>query len=157
MPSITVFKGKNGKLAGFGEKGSRAYAKFRRTLADLESGQTLTFSFKIPRSPVHHRYFFWKLGGLFKRQEKFTDDKWLREWLTMGAGFCDMMPGADGVLMMMPRSLNFDDMDEAEFVELHRQINDFMWTERAQAFLWPHLTPARRHDVVQQWHEDFDK
>jgi hypothetical protein len=155
MPSITVFRGDDGKLAGFGEKGGRAMAKFKRTVDSLEAGQTLTFSFKLPRSPVHHRFFFWKINGLFKRQEKFVDDKWMRDWLTMGAGFCDLMAGADGAPMMMPRSLNFDDMDEAEFVELHRQINDYLWTDRAQAFLWPHLSAVQRHDMVEQWHKDF--
>lgn len=156
MPTITVFKDQQGKLSGFGEKGARAMAKFKRTIADLDPGQTLEFSFKLPRSLIHHGFFFAKLNGLFKRQEKFTDEKWLREWLTMSAGFCDMMPGTDGVPMMMPRSLNFIDMDEAEFVELHRQIKDFMWTERAQSFLWPHLSTSDQHDLVEQWHRDFD-
>lgn len=154
MSSITVFVNEQGKLAGFGEKGGRAYAKFLRELKGLESGQTATFTFKLPRSPKHHKFFFWKMRGLFKRQEQFTDSDRMREWLVCGAGYCNLAPGADGVPCAIPMSMEFDKMDEAEFTELHRRINDFLWTHHALAFLWPHLTYPQQHDMIEQWHRE---
>lgn len=154
MTTVTVFKDSKGKLAGWGAEGGRAYAKFMSTIKAMENGELMTFSFALPRSPVHHRFFFWKLRGLFKRQEQFADEKPFRDWLTTGAGFCALLPGPEGTLVAMPVSLGFDTMEEPEFVELNRKITDFLWTERAQSYLWPHLDEAKRHDMVEGWHKE---
>lgn len=154
MTTVTVFKDNKGKLAGWGEKGGRAYAKFLRAVKALENGEMMTFSFALPRSPVHHKFFFWKLRGLFNRQEQFADEKDLRDWLTTGAGFCTLLPGPDGALVALPKSLQFDQMEETEFTELNRQVNDFLWTERAQSYLWPALSDAQRHEMVDGWHKE---
>ena len=155
MTTVTVFKDNTGKLAGWGEKGGRAFAKFIRTVKAMENGEMLTFSFALPRSPAHHKFFFWKLRGLFKRQEQFTDEKPMRDWLTTGAGFCTLLPGPNGALVALPVSLQFDAMEEAEFTELNRQVNDFLWTERAQSYLWPALTDEQRHTLVDGWQKEF--
>jgi hypothetical protein len=156
MTTVTVFKNSTGKLAGWGAEGGRAYAKFLRTTKALENGDMMTFSFALARSPKHHKFFFWKLRGLFKRQEQFTDEKRLREWLTTAAGYCTLMPGPDGSSVAIPDSLEFDAMEESEFTELHSKVNDFLWTERAQTYLWPHLNEVQRHEMVDGWHKEFD-
>lgn len=155
MTTVTVFKDNTGKLAGWGESGGRAYAKFLRSVKALENGEMMTFSFALPRSPVHHKFFFWKLRGLFKRQEQFADEKDMRDWLVAGAGFCTLLPGADGALVAIPVSLQYNTMEEAEFTEVNRKVMDFVWTERAQSYLWPHLSDALRHDMVDGWHKEF--
>jgi len=156
MTTVTVFKDNHGKLAGWGDKGGRAYAKFLRTVKAMENGEMMTFSFALPRSPVHHKFFFWKLRGLFKRQELFADEKDLRDWLTTGAGYCTLIAGPNGALVALPQSLKFDELEEAEFTEMTRQVSDFMWTEGAQASLWPHLTSEQRHEQVDGWHKEHD-
>lgn len=156
MTAIVITKNNQGKLEGIDEKGQRAYAKWRRLVTDLEPGQTLTFSYRMPRSPAHHRLFFAKLGSLLDRTETFDDLDKLRYWLVMGAGYFDLVPGFDGKPNAIPRSLDFTQMDEAEFAELHHQVNTFLWTTRAQETLWPHLDAECRYRSVEEFLRGFE-
>ena len=157
MTDVIVFKGNDGKLAGMGDKGRRAWEKFRRTVTELEIGDTLKLSFHLPRSRPHHSFFFAKLSGLFERQERFDDIDRLRTWLTVGAGYCDLMPGPGGALVAVPQSLAFHRMDEAEFVDLHQKITAFLGTEHAMCFLFPYLDYDQAYVAIEQWHREFDR
>lgn len=155
MSQVTIVKNNQGRLQGLDEKGQRAYAKWRRLVESLEIGQTLTFSYRFPRSPAHHRLFFAKLQSLLNRTEAFAELDKLRYWLVMGAGYFDLVPGFDGKPNAIPRSLDFDTMDEADFGELHRAVDNFLWTSRAQLTLWPHLDDERRYACVQSFVDEF--
>lgn len=155
MSHVTIIRNSQGKLQGLDEKGQRAYAKWRRLVENLEIGQTLTFSYRMPRSPKHHRLFFAKLQSLLARTEAFTDLDKLRYWLVMGAGYADFVPGLDGKPNAIPRSIDFDSMDEADFSELHHAIDNFLWTSRAQETLWPHLNAEQRYRCVESFLEEF--
>lgn len=157
MSSVTIYKAEDGKLAGLGEKGSRAYQKFKRVIDSLEIGQTLGFSYKLPRSPKHHGYFFKKMHALFDRQESFTDFNRLLEFLKVGAGHVDMLPSQKGVLVAVPKSINWETMEEQEFVEFHKDLNAFLWEDYAQAALWPHLNPDQRYRCIDSWHREFEQ
>ena len=149
MPELIVYRGDDGKLQGLGEKGRRAWEKFRRVVEGLEVGETMGFSYRLPRSPQHHRFFFARLAELFARQERFDDDERLLDWLKVGAGYADLMPGPDSSLVAMPRSISWVALDEQGFIEVHRAIRDFLMTPRAQEYLWPHLLPHARHQMVE--------
>lgn len=152
MPECVIVRGEDGKLAGLGPTNQKRYAKFKRMVEELEVGETLSFSWKHPRSPRHHRFFFSKLHELFDRQERFARENQLLDWLLVGAGHCDLVPGAGGVPCALPRTLNWIECDEQTFTEVARAIDDFMWTDYAREFLWPHLAPALRHENVEGWH-----
>lgn len=156
MSAVLVFKGNDGKLQGFGDKGQRAYAKFKRAIAALEDGEMMRFTFKLPRSLKHHGFFFLKMHALFDRQERFSEFDHLRYWLTVGAGYVDMLPGMGGQWLSVPQSIAFDELCEAEFVDLHQKINAFLWGEATQAFLWPHLSYEQTYLAVDQWHREFN-
>lgn len=145
MSHCIILKGDDGRLRGSGEANERAFKKWRRMVADLPVGQTLSFSFRLPRSLAHHRHFFRKLEVLLDQTEAFDDATKLRHWLLMGAGHCDFVPGLDGKPNAIPKSMDFEAMDEAGFCELQREIDAFLWTGHAQAVLWPAL------DVHQRW------
>lgn len=155
MGVVLVAKGEDGKLVGFGEKGSRAWAKFLRRVADMGQGELMTLSWREPRSVKHHRLFFAKLHALFDRQEAFDSEDKLRAWLTVGAGYCDYRPGQDGVPVAIPTSIAFDELDEADFAELHVQVDKFLWGRHAQSHLWPHLSAQQRYDNVDQLMLEF--
>ena len=155
MSDLIITKGQDGKLEGFGEKGRRAYAKFRNLVSEMEVGETLGFSFRMPRSPQHHKYTFAKLAGLFERQELFEDFDRLLEWLKVGAGHCDLLPGPGGALVAIPKSINWEKLDEQGFVEFHHALTDFLWTQPAQAALWPHSKAQQGYDNISNWHRDF--
>lgn len=155
MSHITILKNNQGKLQGLDEKGQRAYAKWRKLVEDLPIGQTLTFSYRLPRSPSHHRLFFAKLNSLLSRTEAFTELDKLRYWLVMGAGYADFVPGFGGQLHAIPRSLDFDSMDENDFQDLHRAVDTFLWTAHAQQVLWPHLDDEDRYRCVEIFLQEF--
>lgn len=155
MSHCIILKDATGKLRGFSETHERAYQRWRRMVAELPAGQTVSFSFRMPRSLGHHRLFFKKLGTLLERTETFNDPDKLRAWLTLGAGYVDLVPGMDGKPNAIPKSLDFDSMDEAQFAELHRSVDDFLWTEHAQAVLWPELGAQQRWDCMESFMGGF--
>lgn len=149
MSKVTVFKDECGKLRGFGDRGGRAFARFTKKVNELEVGETLEFEWRQPRSQRFHRMFFGMLGNLFDCQEQFADLEQLRAWLTVGAGECDFVPGPSGRMVALPKSINWARMDDNEFRELVGAVWAFLRTERAQNFLWPHLTPDVTDGMVE--------
>ena len=156
MSELVIYKDETGRLAGFGEKGRRAYEKFKKVIAELEIGETMGFSYKLPRSPNHHRFFFKKFTGLFDRQEQFVEFERLLDFLKVGAGHVDYFPGRDGVFVAVPQTINWVTLEEQGFIEFHRAVNDFLWTDYAQAVLWPHLDSGQRYACIKTWHDDFE-
>lgn len=138
---LVLVKGEDGKLAGLGEVYGRAYERFLRAVSAMQPGDTVGFDFVLPRSPGYHRRFFAMLNELLSRQERFTNMEHLRAWLTVGAGYCELVPGPGGEPVALPRSLAWTQMDEAEFREFVLAVHRFLQTEHAQRFLWPHLVP----------------
>ena len=155
MSKVTLIKDDTGKLRGIDPAHERAYQKWRKQVLELQVGDTLGFSYRMPRSPGHHRKFFAKLNALLARTEAFTSLDPLRYWLTMGAGYFDLIPGRDGTPNAIPRSIDFDSMDEAEFSELHRSVDDFLMTDRALTTLWPALPPAQRLAMAESLVREF--
>lgn len=156
MSQVTIIKNDQGRLEGIDLAGQRAYQKWRKLVMDLPVGQTLTFSYRMPRSPKHHRLFFAKLNSLLARTEAFDELDKLRYWLVMGAGYFDMVPGFDGKPNAIPRSLDFTSMDEADFSELHHQVDTFLWSARAQETLWPQLDEEARYRCVEDLLREFE-
>lgn len=155
MADVVIFKDETGKLSGFGEKGAKAWAKFRKTVDELAIGETLSFSWAAPRSPGYHRRFFARLGYLFDMQEQFEDIDALRSWLTVGAGEADFVPGPKGRMVAMPRSIKWAKLDQVEFELLSRRVDEFLWTDHAQRFLWPHLTPDQTQQMIEALDIEF--
>lgn len=154
MTKLVLTRSEEGKLRGLDDKAERAYAKFKAAVSKLMPGDTLAFSYRLPRNPRHHAFFFKKLSILLERQEVVQDLDKLREWLIVGAGFVDFYFGADGQMHAKPKSMDFDSMDEAEFAELHRAVDEFLYTEQAQAFLWPQLSQQQRWNCINSFLED---
>lgn len=154
MTKLTVTIGDNGKLCGLDAKGQRAYDKFIKKLKELRHGDTLGFSFFLPRDPASHRAYFRKLQILLERTEAFSELDNLRSWLLLGAEYCDYVPGAQG-LVAVPKSMAFDAMDQSEFAELNRKVDEFLYTDHAQAILWPQLNQQQRWNCITSFLEDL--
>lgn len=155
MSKVVLIKDEAGKLRGIDPAHERAYRKWRKQVLELPVGQTLGFSYRLPRSPGHHKLFFAKLNALLDRTEAFANIDKLRYWLTMGAGYFDLIPGFDGTPNAIPRSIDFDRMDEAEFSELHRAVDEFLMTDRALETLWPELLPMQRLPMAESFVREF--
>ncbi len=149
MAELIVFRDEDGKLAGFGEKGRRAFNKFKKLVDELEIGETIQFSYRRPRSPQHHKFFFARMNNLLDMQESFKDLEELLVFVKVGAGFVEFMPSC-GQLVAVPKSIAWHLLEEKDFTEVHRAIVDFLWTAQAQCALWPHLDDAKRYAMVDQ-------
>lgn len=148
MPELVIFKGETGRMEGWGEKGRRAWSKWRKVVEGLAPGEMVHFIYRLPRSPKHHRFFFARVRELFEMQERFTESEHMLEFLKVGAGHVDLLPGRDGVPVAIPRSIAWHALEEQGFIEFARAMNDFLWTPHAQAALWPELTEAQRYAMV---------
>lgn len=149
MTELVIVRTEAG-LQGLGEKNVARYDKFKAKAKGMEVGETLSFSWKEPRSPKFHRLFFAMLGNLFDVQEQFADDNQLRSWLTVGAGYCDFVPGPTGRMVALPRSIAWDKMDDGEFHGLCVAVWAFLRTEHALRFLWPPMTAQAAGEAVER-------
>lgn len=140
MPTVTLHRGQDGKLAGHTDKDARAYAKFRKRIETLGPRETLSLKWTEPRSGAFHGRHFAMLDVVYQAQEQFADPDQFRKWAEVGAGHCDFVPGPNGRMVALPRSINFETLDQAEFEPIHEAVFTFLRSEHACRFLWPHLT-----------------
>lgn len=148
MSTVIVTKGQDGKLQGLGDAGQRAYTRFLGRVKDLEPGETMRFSFWLPRSPGFHRRHFLILAAVFQQQDQFQDPEKLREWLQVGAGFCDILPGPKGNPVAISRSIAWENLDDADFAEHHAAVVAFMRSIHCTRFLWPHLADLKADELI---------
>ena len=156
MSSVTIYKDDTGKLAGFGASGARAYNKFLKAVRSLDVGEMLTFSFKVPRAPSFHRFYFVTLQALFDAQEQFADFDEFRKWLQVGAGHVRFVPGPSGRMVALPKSIAYDALEQDKFEELYEKVKEFMRTEHARQFLWGHLSSEQSAQTVDAVLSEFE-
>lgn len=140
MADVVLTRGDDGKLQGLGEKGARQYGRFLAAVRQLQPGDTMRFAFKLPRSGPFHRRHFKILTALFEAQEQFADMERFREWVQVGAGFCDLLPGPHGKPVAIARSIAWEELDEADFAEHHKAVIEFVRSPYFSRQLWPHMT-----------------
>lgn len=155
MAEILLTKDDCGKLAGLGETDQRAWKKFRAWISRLEAGEVVRMAFWIPRSPKLHRFHFAMLAALFDAQEQFADREQFRMWLQVGAGHCDFVPGPQGRMVALPRSIAYHRLDDAAFTEHHLSVIDFVRSPRCTAYLWGHLSEAQQSEMVETILSEF--
>lgn len=149
MSIMTVTRGEDGKLIGFSQKDKRAYSKFRKAIEALTIGELFTLSTWFPRNPKLHKLHFAVINELCEAQEQFDDTEPLRKWLYVGAGYAEFLPGPKGKMVAIPKSISYDQIDDADFSELHGKVVDFMRTQYCQGFLWPHLEESKRSSIIE--------
>ena len=157
MSAVTVYKDQTGKLAGWGKSGEKTYGKFLQAVRELEVGEMLAFTFKVPRAPKFHRLHFAMLRALFDAQEQFSDEYEFRKWSEVGAGHVKFVPGPTGRMVALPLSIAYEALDDVAFGELHDKVKGFMRSKHARAFLWPHLQQEQTYQTVEIILRDFEQ
>ena len=128
-----------GVFKGWSQTDERGWRKIWKRLSALEPGEFAEIEFVIPRSLPFHRRHFAILNAIFDAQERFDDLDRMRDWLSIGAGHVDWVPGAKGGIVPLPKSISFAKADQAEFEEYHRKVMAFLRGPHAAPFLWKHL------------------
>ena len=157
MPSVLLTKDDTGKLAGFGEKGAKVYAKFLAAVKNLEIGELLAFTYKVPRSPKFHRLHFVMLAALFDAQEQFHEPYQFRKWAEVGAGHVDWVPGPTGKMVALPRSIDYESLDDVQFSEMHDAVKAFFRSTHATRFLWPQNEDHEAAAAMETMLADFER
>lgn len=156
MPTLTLTRNDEGKIAGIDEVHDRGYLRFIKSLHELTVKTTLIIKWWAPRSPKYHRYHFAILNAIFKKQEQFDDFETFRTWLQIGAGHCTFAPSATGKMVAIPLSINFEKMDDVEFGVHHMAVKKFCRSGYMTRFLWPHLNDLRGGEMIEVIFDSFE-
>lgn len=148
MSELIVTKGEDGLLQGLGEKGARAWSRFVRATTELAAGETIKLSYSIPRAPGPHKAHFKLLHAIYDQQEQYVDFDRFREWVQIGAGFCDIVPGPHGKPVAHSRSINWEKLEESEFEEHHRDVVRFLRSTHCTRYLWPQMTDLQGDNLI---------
>lgn len=157
MPAVQITKDDTGKLVGFGESGRKTYAKFLAAVKQLEYGELLKFVYKVPRSPKFHRLHFVMLATLFNAQDQFASEYQFRKWAEVGAGHVDWVPGPTGKMVALPRSIDYESLDDEEFHDMHEAVKAFFRSPHATRFLWPNLDELKAGDMIETLLFEFER
>lgn len=157
MTTICVVKDDRGELDGLTDQDRRAWRRFTKKTKELEIGEFFSFDHWFPRNAALHKLHFKVVGTLFDAQEQFADPDALRGWLYVGAGYCDFLPGPTGRMVAIPKSVKWSKIDDADFEALHRKVVDFVRSEHARGFLWPHLDEAKTYETVEILLQEFER
>jgi hypothetical protein len=153
MPTLVLRKDEMGQLEGLTDKDARAWARWRKKLEHMAMGETVSFTWREPRSGPFHRRYFAVLNRVYDAQERFDDPDKLRKWAEVGGGHADFVPGPGGQLVAVPRSIDYLSIDDVEFGEVCRSVWEFLRSEHALTFLWPHRHWHQSWEVMDNWIE----
>lgn len=134
---------------GLGERGKKQWRRFWNGLLRLEPGEMVDIKTHKARSGPFHRRHMVIETALFEAQERFEHFEQFRNWLKVGSGFCDWVPGGKGAVMPVPRSIAFDKLEEDEMRQVHADMVAFVRTDYACKTLWKHLSDTQRIEKIE--------
>lgn len=137
MAKVALRLDECGKLTGLTPADDRGYRRFKAKLGTMNIGDTISFEYRVPRSPKFHRRHFAILGLIFDNQERFASPTQFRKWTEVGAGHFELVPAKDGTLYPLPLSIDYDSLDDSEFYEVHTHVIQFLRSQHATRHLWP--------------------
>jgi len=71
-----------------------------------------------PRSYRHHKLIMALLNLTYANQDLYTDFEMFRKAVAVAAGHVDELVTVDGEVIRLPRSINYDTLDEIEFTKV---------------------------------------
>ena len=144
-------------LQGIDEKNHNSWKRFIRNLFGLEDGEIAEVSTRIPRSGPFHRFHMAIEQAVFDAQERFNNFEMFRNWLKIGSGHVEWVPGAKGGIVPLPKSISYADLSEEEMREVHKNMITFLRGEHAAPYLWKHLDTDEAHEMMDATLRGFDQ
>jgi hypothetical protein len=123
----------------------------------LEPGEMVDIKTHKARSGPFHRRHMLIETRVFEAQEKFTEFEQFRNWLKVGAGFCDWCVGPKGGVIPVPKSIAFDKLEEDEMREVHESMVAFLREAHAIKVLWPKLPASQRELSIEALLTEFNE
>lgn len=132
-----------GALDGFGKDDRSSWRRFWKRMIGMQPGDVFEVEMVFPRSGQFHRRHMALEQSVFDAQEVFEDFEQFRQWLKIGAAWVIWMPGTDGQMVPIPKSVSYAAADQDEFQKFHEAVVNFLRGEHAAKTLWPHMkTPS---------------
>lgn len=156
MTQITVAKDDAGRMVGLTAEDQRAWSKFWDMVGAMEQGEFCTVDVWFPRNPKLHRFHFALIGGLFDAQDRFLRVEALRAWLYVGAGYCEFLPGPDGLTVAIPKSIKWSEVDDEDFKRVHQAMMEFLAGDYCRAHLWPRMSEPDSAELLSLLIEQFE-
>jgi hypothetical protein len=144
-------------LRGIDPKNHKRWRTFLRKMFSLEDGEIAEVSTKIPRSGAYHRFHMSVEQAVFHAQDKFQHFEQFRNWVKVGAGFCDWVAGPKGGVIPCPKSISYAELEEDAMREFHDDMLKFFRGEHAAPYLWKHLGEAGAAEMMESVLKDFDR
>lgn len=138
-----------GIVDGLGERGKKQWRRLWNGLLRLEPGEMVEIKTHQQRIGWYHRKHMALETRLFESQERFDNFKGFRDWLKVGAGFCDWYPGPKGGVFPVPKSIAYDKLEQAAMEQFHADAVEFLRSDHAGKTLWKHLSQTQRIEMVE--------
>lgn len=139
-----------GIVDGLGERGKRQWRRLWNGLMRLEPGEMVEIKTHQERLGWFHRKHMALEAAVFESQDRFDNFKAFRDWLKVGAAFCDWYPGPKGGVFPVPKSISYAKLEQAEMEQFHTDAVEFLRSEHAGRTLWKHLTQPQRIDMIEE-------
>lgn len=97
--------------------------------ANIGLGEVIEMPLRLDRHGKHHRLVFALLRFVFKNQEGWDTEESLREALTLRTSFTYNIRTLGGRYEKRARSWSYQEMDEADFSQLHDELVKVILTE----------------------------
>lgn len=119
-------------------------------------GEMLEIKTHRERLSWFHRKHMLMEQRLFEAQERFDNFKQFRNWLKVGAGHCDWVPGPKGGVFPVPKSTSYAELEQDGMEIVHDAMVAFLRTGHAQKTLWRHLSEQKRDEMMSSVIDEFE-
>lgn len=144
-------------LRGVDEPNHRRWQRFLRTVFGMEHGEVAEIGTRLPRSGPFHRFHMAMEQAVFDAQDRFTKFDQFRNWLKIGAGHVEWVPGAKGGIVPLPKSISYAELEEDPMREFHNAMLAFLRGPHAAIYLWKHLGADKAAEMMDSVLSEFDK
>lgn len=144
-------------IRGVDEKNHSRWRRFLRHVFGMEDGEIAEIGTRIPRSGAFHRYHMALEQAVFDAQEKFEHFEQFRNWLKVGAGFCDWVAGPKGGVIPCPKSISYADLDDQAMRDFHNDMLAFLRGPHAAPYLWRHLGADKAAEMMEAILSGFER
>lgn len=144
-----------GIVDGLGERGRKQWRRLWNNLLRLQPGEMVELRTNQQRLGWFHRKHMALEARVFESQDRFENFEGFRDWLKVGAGFCDWYPGPRGGVFPVPRSIAYPKLEQAEMEQFHADAVEFLRSDHAGRTLWKHLDQPQRIAMIEAILGDF--
>lgn len=135
-------------IDGLGERGKKQWRRLWNRIFKLQPGEAMELITHQERLGWYHRRHMALEQRVFQAQETFEHFRLFRSWLKLGAGHVEFVPGTDGQLQAVPKSISYAELEQAEMEEFHDAAVAFLRSPRAASQLWPHMPAVTAGEII---------